>query len=297
MKLEYIYEFLALAETCNFSKAAEIVFVTQPALSRHIAVIEEEMDAKLFSRTTRSVSLTEEGKIVERTFRRMVNLYQNTQQQLYLKSTGKHLALKISSPYSWTEDFTEPIVISFADRFPDCHVDIISCQPQEGLEQMMMNQSDVAVCIKLGDVDESVRRVPFAKEKVGVMVHKDHPLAVRDSIKLNELRGEKFVVLAGEGHVSLYRSFFDGLLSNRGIFPKEPIFTQQVDTIGLTIKRTGGVALVPYGVRHMDRSYLKTILVDDDDCEIPMCLYYQTENNNPLIPRFINTLKTAKAPR
>lgn len=296
MKLEYLYEFLALAETRNFSKAAESVFITQPALSRHIAVIEEEMGAKLFARTTRNVELTEEGQLVERAFRRMVNLYQNTQQQLYLQNAGKHLTLTISSPYYWTEDFTEPLVMAFADRFPACNVEIISCQPQEGLEQMMMSQSDVAVCIKLGDVDESVRRVPFAKERVGVMMSEDHPLAGSASLKLEDLRGERFIVLAGEGHVSLYRRFFDDLLASRGIYPKEPVFTQQVDTIGLTIKRAGGVALVPYGVRHMDRSYLRTVPVDDDGCEIPMCLYYQSESNNPLIPRFINMLKTVKVP-
>ena len=55
-KLSYIKEYVTLAETLNYTKAAEILFTSQPAISRHISIIEEDMGVKLFVRDTRNVN-------------------------------------------------------------------------------------------------------------------------------------------------------------------------------------------------------------------------------------------------
>ena len=68
LKLSYLREFITLAETLSFSRTSEIRFISQPALSRHIAAIEEEFGSALFTRNTRSVVLTESGKIVYKSF-------------------------------------------------------------------------------------------------------------------------------------------------------------------------------------------------------------------------------------
>ena len=61
IKISYLREFVLLAETLNFSKTAEKSYITQPALSRHLALLEDEMGATLMERTTRKVSLTPAG--------------------------------------------------------------------------------------------------------------------------------------------------------------------------------------------------------------------------------------------
>ncbi len=68
IKLNYIQEYILLAETLNFSKTAEMSYITQPALSRHILVLEEEMGTKLLLRTTRNVQLTPAGEMVYEAF-------------------------------------------------------------------------------------------------------------------------------------------------------------------------------------------------------------------------------------
>ena len=58
IKWSFIKEYVILAETLSFTKAAELSYITQPALSRHIAILEEEFDCRLFERSTREVKLT-----------------------------------------------------------------------------------------------------------------------------------------------------------------------------------------------------------------------------------------------
>lgn len=52
-------------------------------------------------------------------------------------------------------------------------------------------------------------------------------------------------------------------------------------------KKSCGISIMPYGIRHMGRSYLKLLPFLDEDCIIEMCLYYKTDNDNPLIAQFV----------
>ena len=63
MEIEYIKEFVVLAETENYLEAAESLFISQSTLSKHIKIIEKELDVQLFDRTTRKVHLNKYGKM------------------------------------------------------------------------------------------------------------------------------------------------------------------------------------------------------------------------------------------
>ena len=288
INISYIEEFTLLAETLNFSKAAEKAFITQPALSRHIAAIENELGTKLFKRNTKHVELTLAGAEVYESFSEIVRLFAEAKTQLGKISQGKAGVLTISSPYYWTGDFTEPLVLSFHHINPECEVKIISCQPQEGMQAMIGGQSDIAVNLFSADLNNSIRQVVFSAERFAAVMDIRHHLANRDSICLAELSGDSFIFLENDGEdPSRYNTFILELLQRRSISPKRIYYTQQIDTLGMTIKQTGGVCVMPYGVRHMNRSYIKVVPLEDQDCVVPMCLLFKTDNENPLIPEFI----------
>jgi DNA-binding transcriptional LysR family regulator len=62
LEIEFIKEFVILAETGNYLKAADLLFISQPALSRHIMSLEKQLGVALFNRTTRSLELSEYGR-------------------------------------------------------------------------------------------------------------------------------------------------------------------------------------------------------------------------------------------
>lgn len=287
--IKYIQEYIALVDTMNFSKAAEKLYITQPALSRHIAAIEEEMGAKLLERTTRSVAVTPAGKAVYDSFQEMLRSYSIAREKVSDLSAGRSGALKISSPYYWTEDHTEPVVERFLEEIPLCDVKLFSCQPQDGLIDIEEHRTDILISTPFSDLNDSIRRVFFKTEPLAVVCRTDHPLAGRTSMKLEEIRDDSIISLDFRHSVfEDYNAMVLSLLEKRNIYPTDFTYTQQVDTVGLSLRKHGGVSIVPYGVRHMDRAYLSVIPLEDEDCMIPMYLYYHFENDNPMIPRFIH---------
>lgn len=146
--------------------------------------------------------------------------------------------------------------------------------------------------VTISDIAPEIRRVPYAAERLGVALLADHPLAGAQTLLLKEICGNTLVSLGlGTKDFEDYNAYLLRLLAKRNIHPQRLVYTQQIDTLGLTLQQAGGVAIMPYGTRHMDRSYLRFIPLEDADCVLPMCLYYRTDNENPLIPQYIQTAK------
>ncbi len=290
MKLNYIREFVTLAETLNFSKAAEKLFLAQPALSRHIAIIEEIMGSRLFERTTRNVSLTPAGEVVYNAFTEILRQYDDAREQVSLLSSGQSGVLSISSPYYWTSDYTEPVVEHFNEEFPLCAVKIYSCQPAEGFDNLLTKKTDLMMTLSIpkfkSQISDDIRVFEFARETLLAMMSSDHPLAGQEAIKPEQLNGEALVFMEEEIYSTLNETA-EELLAKHGAQPCARIYSQQVDTLAYTVRKTGGVAVIPYGVRHMDRDYISFVPIEGDDFVLPMSFYYRYDNENPLIPQFL----------
>ena len=82
MELRILRYFLTIADEENFSRAAEILHVTQPTMSRQMTQLEEELGVKLFQRTTRNVVLTEDGMLLRRRAEEILSLADKTAQEL-----------------------------------------------------------------------------------------------------------------------------------------------------------------------------------------------------------------------
>ena len=288
INFEYIREYLVLAETLNFSKAAEQTYITQPGLSRHIAAIEEEMGAKLFERNTRNVWLTPAGEVVRDQFKDILRSYDYAKTQVARLEKESGGILTVNSPYFWDEEFTEPVVDALYEAHPDCNVSITSLQPDDGMLAMNRGQGDIAVDMEKMNIDPSVRRVPFAVEHMGVAVGRNHRLFERESVKLEELAGERFVALELDvSDYGNYNTFMLDLLAARGIRPESLVYAEQVSGIGIKVRESGGVCILPWGAKATTRSYLHMIPLEDEDCRFTMCLYYQLDNGNKLIPEFV----------
>lgn len=83
MNIDYLKEFVVLADNGSFSRAAEVLFLSQSSLSKHIKALEQELDVLLFRRTTRCLELTEEGEVFLTYARRISRLQYEYQTALY----------------------------------------------------------------------------------------------------------------------------------------------------------------------------------------------------------------------
>ena len=82
MEIRVLRYFLTVAREENITKAAEVLHITQPALSRQLAQLEEELGVKLFDRGTRKITLTDEGMLLRRRGEEIVQLVAKTENEL-----------------------------------------------------------------------------------------------------------------------------------------------------------------------------------------------------------------------
>ena len=110
MKIEYMREYIVLANTLNFTNAANILFITQPALSRHIALVEEEIGAQLFIRTKHYVTLTRVGESVLKEFRQVIDQYDKLLNRIPQMNKGFTGELRIAMHHYAVESYMSTVI-------------------------------------------------------------------------------------------------------------------------------------------------------------------------------------------
>ena len=291
LPFHYMQEFLVLADTLNYSQAAARTYTTQPVLSRHIVKLEEELGCKLLKRNTRNVSLTEAGVLACDAFRNIEQEHSILRQQLSCLQQGEAGTLRLTAADYFIEDFVEPYLACFSDEHPAVQLQISSSPPDICFESLNSRSADIAVSAFFPALGEQYRRVLFARDKLALICRKDHPLAGKDTVSLQDLRGEEFVSFGGEeSFFTVGNTYVLDLLAGHGIYPKAFHFSPNADTLGLTLRKINGVCVLPYSLRHMDRAYLSVKPLEDEDCFLDICLYYRMDNENPLIPAFVQTV-------
>jgi DNA-binding transcriptional LysR family regulator len=193
MDLLQLEHFLAVVEERTFTRAAERVCRTQPAVSQSIKKLEEEVGAPLFARDVHEVSLTEAGRVLADYARRMVGLRNEAMRQVAELKSLKAGTLAIAAHETAAVYLLPSALRSYLQRFPDIKVGIYRSRLEEIPRQVMDREVDLGF----------VKDVPAFHELQWVDVHSDemvcvasprHPLAGRDVVTVKDVSSEQFVL-------------------------------------------------------------------------------------------------------
>ena len=193
MDLLQLEHFLAVVEERTFTRAAERVCRTRPAVSQSIKKLEEEVGAQLFARDLHDVSLTEAGKTLLDYARRMVRARDDAMRELGALKTLRGGTLNIAAHESAAVYLLPAPLRSYLRRFPEVKVGIYRGKLAEIPRQVMDREVHVGF----------VKDEPSFPELKCVEVHSDemilvapprHPLAGRSDVHVRDLGGEQFVV-------------------------------------------------------------------------------------------------------
>ena len=208
MDLLQLEHFLAVVEERTFTRAAERVCRTQPAVSQSIKKLEDEVGAPLFARDVHEVSLTEAGRVLAEYARRMVNMRNEAMHQVSQLKALKAGTLGIAAHESAAVYLLPAPLRTYLRKFPDIRVGIYRSRLNEIPRQVMDREVDVGF----------VKDEPAFHELQWVEVHADemiciasptHPLAARDSVTVRDLSSEQFVLhhLCGTTSDMVFRLF------------------------------------------------------------------------------------------
>lgn len=191
MELRHLRYFSVVAETLHFSRAAEHLHLTQPALSRQIRDLETELGVRLLHRHHTQTALTPAGERFARRAREILGAADRAVEEA--RSLGRQLRFGHYGTL-WVEHFA-PVLRAFAKRHPGYTLEPIEMTPVELLTALRRQEIDFAL---LGHAAPGTRRdlevQPLCEVEAMIALAGDHPLAKKRRLALAELRGESWIV-------------------------------------------------------------------------------------------------------
>jgi LysR family hydrogen peroxide-inducible transcriptional activator len=279
-------EYIALADTLNFSQTAYGLFITQPALSRHIAEIETAVGTKLIRRSPHDVALMPVGRVVLEEFREIVRQYDaliETQRALSGGFTGE---LRMGILNYDVEAYISPALERFKEILPNIKLSLTTCRPAQLEDDLITGKTDVALLVRKNSespdifVHYNIRRAGLA-----AAVSSKHRLADRKSIQAAELAGEHLVLLKDSDN---YNNVIRELLTAHGIHIARHTFADDIDTVSFALHETGGVYIGPRHLSALPWHSVAWVNVEDKAFQYDMAFVYRADNKNPAIPHFID---------
>lgn len=204
--LRDLRSFVAVAEELHFTRAAERLFISQPALSRQIAKLERDLRVDLLRRDRRSVEMTAAGATLLTEARRLLARWDSAQRNVSDAAAHEDAVLRIGQQTSIGRGVVESIASGIRTRRPAWRIEISQVpwtDPTAGLAQ---GTTDVALCwLPLPDPDR-YRSVVLTSEPVMVAIAADHPLAGAGEVAFASIEDLALVALPAEAGV--LRSFW-----------------------------------------------------------------------------------------
>ncbi len=203
--------FYTVARRLSFTKAAAELFVTQPAITKHIQELESQLGMALFDRRGNQISLTTAGNVLLRHAETIMGVYRQIEFDLNaLKGQpGGRLRLGASSTIA---QYVIPAVLArYQEQSPDVTLSLLSGNTDQ-IEQALLSD-DIDLGLVEGRTHHSdIRYTPFVKDELVLVCRADHPLASRDEITQDELKTIPIVLRErGSGSLEVIEHALRGL--------------------------------------------------------------------------------------
>lgn len=244
MKLQQLRQFLAVAETLNFHRAAERLNISQPPLSMAIRRLEEDLGAKLFERTSQSVVLTEAGRAALEHARNAVFHADQVRGVVAQIATGSAGELRVHFVPSAMLSFLPSALTQFRVKYPKIMLQLTEADTSTVLAKVEAGDTDLGVVRYPIPRVPSITMVPIHSDPYVVALPEDHPLAGRATLRLSDLSNDPFIMPSERGNPSLYSSIMASCLQ-AGFNPTVVQRGQQPQTIFALVESGLGIALVP----------------------------------------------------
>ena len=168
MNLKQLEAFVEVAEGGSFSKAAKNLYLTQPTISAHISSLEKELNARLFVRNTKEVSLSDDGKDLYRYAKQITDLEKAIEERFYMDSDdGKHF-ITIAASTIPAQYLLPKVLMCYRERYPKEQIKIMETDSSEVVTQVVDHMVDVGFT---GTVLEKkhCKYIPFYKDELAVI--------------------------------------------------------------------------------------------------------------------------------
>lgn len=239
MITSHLLVFVTVAEKKNFSRAAEALNLTQPAISQQIQSLEEFYGTKLFERTSKRVELTRAGEVLLPYAKEILNISavaKGAVDDLVGKVTGK---LTIGATFTIGEYILPLVLADYAKRFPDVEVSVLIANTEEIGEKALDHSIDIGL-VEGRLVHRNLKLTPLMEDEMVLFAPANHPL-VGQPVTIAELSAEPYILRElGSGT----RVVAEEVLASLGVHPAKVFSMGSTQSIKEAVEAGMGLAIL-----------------------------------------------------
>jgi DNA-binding transcriptional LysR family regulator len=232
MDLATLNAFIAIAEAGSFSVAAERLHLTQPAVSKRIASLEQQLNVRLFDRLGREVGLTEAGRALLPRAYQILNVLDDTRRALTNLNGEISGRLTLATSHHIGLHRLPPLLRAFTRAYPQVALDIQFLDSEVAYEEVLHGRAELAVITLAPETREPVRATPVWDDPLDFVAAPEHPLARSGNIGLAEVAQHPAVFPGGN---TFTHHIVQRLFEAQGLTPNIAMSTNYLETIKMMV--------------------------------------------------------------
>ena len=241
MELYQLETFEAIVAQGSFTRAAEALSLSQPAVTRQIASLEAELKLPLFDRLGRTVQMTPAGEALHRYAENIMRLAQEARQAVADVGTGNAGRVSVGASNTLATYVLPPLLRQFRQAHPRVEIAIQTGVSAQILELVRAGEADVGLVT--GEIQDPLLMTIFlADYETRVVVPVGHPLARLTTVRASQLEGSPLILM--ESGTNL-RAYVDRLLNEAGVEEQVALELDNVEAIKRMIEAELGISLLP----------------------------------------------------
>ena len=292
MEFKHIEYFIETANHKSISKAAEALFISQQALSRCIKNLEAELNCKLFERTVKGSVLTEDGKLIYDKFLPITKQYRNAEEEIFTALSRRSQTLAFACAPSIFRFLDTELLFEFEELYPNITVVRMEL-PGFDVDNYVKEDSKHFGIIAIPENRHGMRfkYLPIKTLPLMLCVHKDDPLAQKDTVNFGELKDKNFLLFEKRSH---YHNVIADHGKQHGFAPKGNFISSDVNQIYSLVNKGKGIFISPpdEGAKMLFKN-MRTIPFDDSTLTYCIAFIFKDYDRlSPLAKKFMDYIKT-----
>lgn len=290
MDTEQIRDFLTVARYKNFSKAAESLYIGQPALSRRISALERQLGVQLFLRSNKAVELTKAGEILREEAQHIIEQLEQLEEKMQAAEQGVTGSIRVTTVGHLSDRVLQVIKRTIA-ALPDCEVELDVLIPNEQGDGMQTSDADVSFRLGMYSEDKTIQNhvIPLEDAPFSFLLPVDHPLARLTEIRPEDLKQEKLLLLKVARVPVQIQSLLQAIPRENDC---QAVFKRNLASIALDAEMGNGVGFLP-AIEAQGRCQLSDRLTSRPAVGLPVemgvFLSWEEKKKTPATERFIRT--------
>lgn len=292
MELRHLRYFVAVGEEQHYGRGAQRLRVAQPALSRQIQDLEEEVGFKLFDRLSRGVKLSTAGKLFLEEARRILQQVDDATKRAKRVASGQSGTLRAGFIESMSWHGVVPDSFrQFRERQPDAELQIEPLSSLEQIQAVRSGRLDAGFLFTIANIERELAQLDIALVNLMLAVPRGHPLAKSKALRLRDLSSASFIWFPRRESPLFYDRLMHACF--RGGLKSPRIVQEGLNeaTILSLVSCGLGVAFVSSATRWRCPESVVLVSVADLKLPLPFALVWRKDNDSPLLARFVENVR------